>query len=96
MDGVTITHLDQGARGEYHAAVEGSKAIGKLTYKRTGNVMAADHTIVPTEIGGRGIAGRLVEALVDDARANGWKIRPECSYVVAAFQRHPEWADLRA
>jgi len=96
MQGVTITHLDQGARGEYHAAVEGSAAIGKLTYRRSGNVLAADHTIVPPEIGGRGIAGMLVEALIADARSNGWNIRPECSYVVAAFQRHPEWGDLMA
>ena len=96
MDGITITHFDQGARGEYHAAVDGSGATGRLTYKRTGNVLAADHTIVPPEIGGRGVAGKLVDALVADARANGWKIRPECSYVVAAFQRHPEWADVKA
>lgn len=96
MQDVTITHLDQGARGEYHAAVAGSDAVGKLTYRREGNVLAADHTIVPPEIGGRGIAGKLVDALIADARANGWKIRPECSYVVAAFQRHPDWADLKA
>ena len=96
MDGVTITRHDQGDRGEYQAAVSGSAAIGRLTYVRTGDVLAADHTIVPPAIGGRGIAAELVRALVADARANGWKIRPVCSYVVAMFQRHPEWADLRA
>lgn len=93
-DGVTITHQDQGARGEYHARVEGADAIGRLTYLRRGNVLVADHTLVPQEIGGRGIAAELVKALVADARANGWKIQPQCSYVVAMFKRHPEWADL--
>lgn len=96
MDGVTITHHDQGNRGEYHAAVSDNAAIGRLTYVREGDVLVADHTIVPPAIGGRGIAGELVRALVADARANGWKIRPVCSYVVAMFQRHPEWADLKA
>ena len=25
----------------------------------------------------------------------GFKVVPECSYVAAAFGKHPEWADLR-
>lgn len=96
MEGIVITRHDQGARGEYHAAVPGSEAIGRLTYQRSGDILVADHTIVPPEIGGRGIAARLVEALVADARAEGNRIVPQCSYVDAAFRRHPEWADLRA
>lgn len=95
MADVSITHLDQGARGEYHAKVEGSDAIGRLTYQRNGDVVVADHTLVPTEIGGRGVAGELVKALVKDARQFGFRIVPQCSYVEAAFRRHPEWADLR-
>ena len=96
MEGTVITRHDQGARGEYHAAVPGSEAIGRLTYQRRGDVLVADHTLVPPEIGGRGVAARLVEALVADAREEGNKIVPQCSYVEAMFRRHPEWADLRA
>ena len=96
MEGTVITRHDQGARGEYHAAVPGSEAIGRLTYQRRGDVLVADHTLVPPEIGGRGVAARLVEALIADARKEGNKIVPQCSYVEAMFRRHPEWADLRA
>jgi len=96
MEGTVITRHDQGARGEYHAAVPGSETIGRLTYQRRGNVLVADHTLVPSEIGGRGVAAKLVEALVDDAREAGDKIVPQCSYVEAMFRRRPEWADLRA
>jgi predicted GNAT family acetyltransferase len=97
MEGTVITRHDQGARGEYHAAVPGSEAIGRLTYQRRGDdVLVADHTLVPPEIGGRGVAARLVEALIADARAEGNRIVPQCSYIDAAFRRHPEWADLRA
>lgn len=93
---VTITQFDQGARGEYHAQVAGSDAIGRLTYIQRGDVVTADHTIVPPEIGGRGVAAKLVEAMIADARKMGFKIVPACSYVEAAFKRNPDWADLRA
>ena len=96
MDEPTITHIDQGAEGEYQARVADSPAFGRLTYVKRGDVLTAEHTLVPTAIGGRGIAGKLVEALIADAREHGWKIVPECSYVAAAFKRHPEWADLLA
>ena len=96
MDETTITRHDSGAHGEYRAAVSGSEVIGRLTYQRRENTLIADHTLVPPEIGGKGVAARLVEALISDARRDGTKIVPQCSYVEAAFRRHPEWAELRA
>ena len=97
MDGLTITHHDEGAgAGEYHAHVPGSDQIGRLTWALRGGARVAEHTLVPPAIGNRGVAARLVEAMVADAREQGFKIVPACSYVAVAFQRHPEWADLRA
>ncbi|KPF82404.1 GNAT family N-acetyltransferase [Novosphingobium sp. AAP93] len=96
MDDPAITLIDHGAEGEYQARVADSRAIGRLTWVRRGDVLTAEHALVPPEIGGRGIAAKLVEALITDARAQGWKIVPECSYVAAAFKRHPEWGDLLA
>lgn len=94
---VEITRHDQGETGEYHAHVSGSDAIGRLTWVRRGDgARVAEHTLVPREIGGRGIAGLLVEDLIADARANGFKIVPQCSYVAAKFDKNPEWADLLA
>ena len=95
MEGLTITRRDSGARGEYIAHVAGSQHIGRLTWFDHSGVKVADHTLVPPEIGGRGVAAALVEALVADARTDGFKIRPQCSYVVAAFKNHPEWTELK-
>jgi predicted GNAT family acetyltransferase len=95
LEQVTITRHGSETAGEYHAHVPGSAVIGRLTWKRRGAARIADHTLVPPEIGGRGVAGRLVEALITDARQQGFKVIPQCSYVAAAFARHPEWADLR-
>jgi predicted GNAT family acetyltransferase len=42
------------------------------------------------------LAGALVHAAMDTARAEGWKVVPACSYASAWAQRHPEYDDLRA
>lgn len=97
----TITHHVQGAGGRYVAAVEGSAEQGYLEWEpgsaRGGKeVRIATHTIVPRAIGGRGVAGALVERLVEDAERQGFLIRPDCSYVARKFAENPDWADLKA
>ncbi len=96
IEGLEITHKGNDAHGEYRAIVENSDAVGRLTWKARGEARIAEHTIVPPEIGGQGVAAALVDALVRDAREQGFKIVPQCSYVEAQFRRHPEWADLLA
>lgn len=96
MSEVSITRHGNDQAGEYHAHVEGERAIGRLTWVTRHGARVAEHTLVPSEIGGRGVAGKLVQALIADARDQGFKIDPQCSYVAAAFKRHPEWADLHA
>ena len=96
MNDLEITRHDEETRGEYRAHPADNDAIGRLTYKKRGDFFIADHTLVPPAIGGRGIAARLVEALIEDARKEGFKIVPQCSYIDAAFRRHPEWSELRA
>lgn len=100
-DTFDITHHQAGeGRGEYRAAVDGSDAVGRLTWVASegsgGDVRVANHTLVPREIGGRGVAAALVDALVADAREQGFRIVPQCSYVERKFDEHPEWSDLRA
>ena len=46
------------------------------------------HTIVPKEIGGRGIAGELVRAAYDYAEAQGWEKLSSCSYAARWLERH--------
>jgi predicted GNAT family acetyltransferase len=45
-------------------------------------------------VGGRGIASALVQAAMDAARAEGWKVVPACSYASVWITRHPEYQDL--
>lgn len=91
----TIERQETATRGRYviHLA-PGAEA--EMTYRKAPDgTITIDHTGVPSAFEGRGIAARLVNAAIADARAEGFKIIPLCSYVVAQFRRHPEWADLR-
>ncbi|PYE84989.1 GNAT family N-acetyltransferase [Pseudoroseicyclus aestuarii] len=76
----------------------GAKAELTWTARDTsqGSLRIATHTGVPEAFGGRGIAGRLVSALVEDARAQGFRIVPACSYVALWARRHPETQELFA
>lgn len=80
--------------GRYFTVIE--DVTCELTYSMmagSGNVIA-DHTGVPRALGGRGIGRALVDALIADARQNGFKIVPLCPFVRAQYARHPEWADV--
>jgi predicted GNAT family acetyltransferase len=81
-------------RFRFVTEVDGHEAV--LDYRLAGGTMVILHTGVPESIGGRGIAAQLTAVALASARANGWKVRPECSYAEAYFMRHPEYQDLRA
>ena len=95
---VTITHFVQDEGGKYVAELPDERATGYLEWEPGDypNVRIATHTVVPPAIGGRGVAARLVERLVADARAGGFRIVPQCWYVAKKFDENPEWAGLRA
>lgn len=65
-----------------------------LDYRLQDNMMVITHTLVPSEISGRGIAGRLVGEAFEQARRFGWLVSPQCSYAAAWAERHGEVADL--
>lgn len=97
MAELEITTEEKGDKGAYYANVEGTDTKAELTWRlRHDGARIANHTFTPPEARGHGIAARLVDALIADAREQGFKIVPTCPYVAKLFDRNPEWADLRA
>ena len=82
------------AASRFTTTVDGYDAF--VEYVERDGVMTITHTIVPPEIGGRGIAAQLVHAALEYARAAGLKVVPRCSYAAGYFDKHPEDADLLA
>ena len=77
---------------QFSLSVDGAHCV--LDYRLAGGVMTIIHTGVPEQVGGRGIAGQLMETALGIARSSGWKVVPACSYAAAYIKRHPEYADL--
>lgn len=77
MSSVDVVH--QPDQNRFVTVVDGSTAF--LTYDLTPGGVAMTHTIVPAEIGGRGIAGELTRTAVAWARDEQLEIDPQCSYV---------------
>lgn len=94
MSNLTVTKDHSGGeRGRYVVTLDGAEA--ELTFVRRGEgVVSADHTRVPDAIAGRGVAGQLLRAMLDDARGSGFRIVPVCDYVLAQYAKHPEWQPL--
>ncbi|ASN06973.1 GNAT family N-acetyltransferase [Virgibacillus necropolis] len=55
-----------------------------------------EHTIVSNELSGQGVAGELVEKVVNYAREEGKKIITECSYAKSKIAKTPEFQDVLA
>jgi predicted GNAT family acetyltransferase len=68
-----------------------------LTYRELdGRVLDLDHTFVPPERRGGGIASQLAVRALDYARERGYRVVPSCPFVAAFIAHHPEYGDLRA
>lgn len=87
-----VQHLRDAQR--FELVVEGHRC--ELDYHLSDGVMTITHTGVPPAVEGRGLASRLVGAAFAAADAQGWKVRPACSYAAVWAQRHPEVAHLLA
>ena len=94
MGDAAIEARDNPAESRFEVRTGGATAI--LTYRPGGGLLVLAHTIVPTELEGRGIGSTLVRSALDSARARGLKIVPQCSFVAEYMRRHPETHDLLA
>jgi predicted GNAT family acetyltransferase len=82
------------AEGRYELEVDGETAFA--AYRREGGEILFDHTDVPPALEGRGIGGALVKGALEDVRAKGLKVVPNCSFVRGWIERHGEAQDLVA
>ncbi|MEY9110120.1 putative GNAT family acetyltransferase [Bradyrhizobium yuanmingense] len=84
--------INNKAHYRYELDVEGHLATEH--YRLDGGVITFEHTDVPKELGGKGIGSKLVQGALDQVRADGLKLIPQCPFVKAWIDKHPDYADL--
>jgi hypothetical protein len=91
-DAVEVRHRPESRR---FVAEVGAGAEAVLAYQELpGGVLDLQHTVVPEEARGGGVAAALVRAAVRHARERDVRLVATCPYVAAWLDRHPRDADV--
>ena len=78
------------------AAYDGETRVGVAEIEDTHGCWVITHTEVDPAYGGQGIARRLIEEVVAEARRAGKKIVPLCSYAEKLMRGKEAYADVLA
>ena len=80
------------AAKRFEISLDGKIAFSK--YLLVGEKIIIEHTEVPAELEGKGIASLMVRTALDYARAQKLKVMPLCPFTAGFIHRHPEYQDL--
>ncbi|MCW3107178.1 MAG: N-acetyltransferase [Segetibacter sp.] len=93
MDEVKLS-LNEKNHGAFYL-MDGADQLGEMVVGISGANLTVYHTEVSTNAEGKGVAKKLLTAMVEHARKNNLKVIPLCPYVHAQFRRHPDqYADI--
>jgi uncharacterized protein len=84
---------DHPERSRYEIEVDGERG-GFVQYRRSGRELTLIHTETDPRFRGRGLAGHLIAAVLDEARRHGVAVIPLCPFVRSFIADHPGYADL--
>jgi uncharacterized protein len=96
MVSVNVTVVDVPEKDRFEARDESGVMVGMVTYQLTSNIIVYTHTEVSPEHEGKGIAGQLAKAVMDDARERGRTVVPICPYISKWLEKHTEYDDVVA
>ncbi|GHA55249.1 GNAT family N-acetyltransferase [Pontibacter akesuensis] len=86
-----IIHDEEDLR--FYITFESDDAELTYTYPET-EVMDFDHTFVPEDQRGQGVADKLVHEGLEFAKSNNYKVIASCPVVEAYIKRHKEYQDM--
>lgn len=91
-DQITITDVPE--QNRYEAVDADGRRLGLVDYIRTDSMISFTHTEVEPAAEGRGIGSKLARHVLDQARADGLKVQPLCSFIKGWIERHPDYLDI--
>jgi predicted GNAT family acetyltransferase len=94
MVAMDLTVVDNEQRRRFEAIDEAAVA-GFMVYRRRSDAVVITHTEVDGAYEGQGVGSRLVRGGLDQIRAEGLLVVPECPFVRRFLSRHwDDYADI--
>jgi predicted GNAT family acetyltransferase len=84
---------DVPAEHRFELLVDGEPA-GLAAYRLRDGVVVVTHSEVRPDLRGQGLAGELARRSLDDIRASGRRVVPQCPYYARYVDEHPEYLDI--
>lgn len=92
MDPEALNIVNNEAKHRFEAQIGEQTAV--LEYTRATRLIVYNHTEVPQDLEGQGIASQLAKTALEFARSSQLEVMPLCPYVAAYIRRHPEYRDV--
>ena len=89
-EAIAIVHKPETCR--FEAVIDGH--IAYAAYTLNADILTFAHTVVSAALGGRGVGTALVRHVLDYAAQHGYRVNPQCSFVKAYIDRHPDYQPL--
>lgn len=80
------------ARERYEVR-DGDRVLGFAMFRQEPGRVVFTHTVVKPEFEGRGIGSQLARHVIEATIADGNAVVPECPFIAAYLEEHPEYAD---
>jgi len=90
---MTIDVQDRPDGDRFEVTVDGAPA-GSLSYRLDPDRISFTHAEVDPAFGGRGVGSALAAYALDDARARGLAVLPDCPFVSSYVAKNPEYVEL--
>jgi predicted GNAT family acetyltransferase len=91
---IQIDHEEDGGTGAFYIEREGLR-LAEMAYTRSGpKQIIIAHTEVHEQLQGRGVARRLLDALIAWARETQTRVLATCPYASAQFAKDPSIRDV--
>ena len=94
QDNTDIEVVDHPEARRYEARAADGTVLGFSQYRVEGETVVFTHTEVDPAFEGRGLAGQLARAALDDVRARGEQVIARCEFIRGWIAKHPEYQDL--
>jgi predicted GNAT family acetyltransferase len=79
----------------FHMTLDG-EPIGFLQYQHVPGRVVLEHVEIDKRFEGRGLGGELTKAALDEFRARGVAVVPQCPFIARYIRSHPEYTDMVA